>query len=95
VPSIEATTTSGARKYVVDAKDSVTVTITKGKWTIFAGPRPRQTFIDDKIVLQGHASSDGRTATLGTPTPAVENVKFSNGDVSQRICHRSIVLLKH
>jgi len=94
VPNIEATTTSGARKYVVDATDSVTVTITKGKWTIFAGPRPKQTFSVDKIVLAGHASNNSATVTLGTTTPAVETVTFSNGDVSQRICHRSIVLVK-
>jgi hypothetical protein len=95
VPSVNLTTTSGSRKYVVGATDGVTVTITKGKWTIVAAPRLGQTFVVDKIVLNGQASSDGRTVTLGTTTSAVETTTFSNGDVNTAICHRSIVLLKH
>jgi hypothetical protein len=95
VPNVTASTTTGARKYVVAATGGVTVTVTNGKWKITAGPRPGQTFTVDSIEFVGRASDDGATATLGTGTPAVETVTFSNGDVTSRICHRSIVLLTH
>jgi hypothetical protein len=95
VPNVTASTTTGARKYAVGATGGVTVTVTNGKWKITAGPRPGQTFTVASIAFVGRASGDGATVTLGTGTPAVETVTFSNGDVISRICHRSIVLLTH
>jgi hypothetical protein len=95
VPCASGDTSAGRGKYVVDAAGDVTVTLANVKGKFFAGPRAGQTFVVNKIVLTGHASGDGATVTLATTTPAVETITFSNGDVHPRICHRSLVLLKH
>jgi hypothetical protein len=39
-------------------------------------------------------SADGRTLVTSILTPGVETITYSNGDVEQRICHRSRVLIK-
>jgi hypothetical protein len=93
-PSARGNPASSNRKYTVGSGDAVTVTATNEKGKIFAGPAARQTFVVDKFVPAGYASSDGATVTLATPAPAIETIKFSTGEVRPRICHRSVVLLK-
>lgn len=61
--------------------------------TIVAGPRTGQTVTVDDFSLNGATSQDGKSITLATDTPAVETHSFSNGDVQERICHRSRVLV--
>jgi hypothetical protein len=94
-PSAGGDTSSSNRKYTLGAGDAVTVTAANVRGKYFAGPRTGQTFVTDKFVLAGYASSDGVTVTLATPPPALETITFSTSESYPRICHRSVVLLKH
>lgn len=62
--------------------------------TFLTGTRAGQTFTVDQIPLSGLISQDHKSLTLASVTPTVEVQTFSNGNVHQRICHRSRVLLR-
>jgi len=62
---------------------------------ILTGVRAGQTFSRENApTATGLISNDGKTLTSATLTPAVEIVRFSNGDVHPQICHRSRVYIK-
>jgi hypothetical protein len=61
--------------------------------TILTGPRAGQTFTIDKIDLKGIISKDKKSLTIAAEEPQIETVRFSNGNVHYRICHRSRVLI--
>jgi len=62
--------------------------------TILTGTRAGQTVTIDQIPLSGLISQDHKSLTLASVTPTVEVHTFSNGDVQQRICHRSRIHLR-
>jgi hypothetical protein len=92
-PGASGSTQSGDGKYTVTGNDEVNVTISgeAGKFT--AGKNKGLIFTVSRYTLAGHASGDGATVILATPEPAVETTA-NGGKQSQRICERSVVLLK-
>jgi len=63
--------------------------------TMLTGARAGQTFLrENDPPITGLISNDGKTLTSAILTPGVEIIRFSNGDVRQRICHRSRVYIK-
>ena len=81
--------------YVVHPDGTFTTNVVPGSYsgTIIAGPGTGLTFTIDNIPVAGTASKDNKTLTLATASPTVETVTISNGDVQERICHRSSVLI--
>jgi hypothetical protein len=85
----------GSFTYTVAPDGTVTVVSGQATGTELTGSRAGQTFtIDAFPVLTGRIALDGTSLTLATEEPTVEVVTFSNGDVHDRICHRSRILLK-
>lgn len=63
--------------------------------TVLTGGRAGQTFtVSNFPTVTGMISKNGNTLTSATLTPTVETVSYSNGDVHNRICHRSRILTK-
>jgi hypothetical protein len=61
--------------------------------TVTGGPRKGQTVTFNGFPLTGRISKNGMTLTAAELTPTVETMIFSNGDVDQRTCQRSWVLI--
>ena len=81
--------------YTVAPDGTVTVVSGLVTGTERTGSRAGQTFtIASFPVLTGRIALNGTSLTLATEAPTVEVVTFSNGDVHDRICHRSRLLLK-
>jgi hypothetical protein len=81
--------------YTVAPDRTVTVVSGPVTGTELTGTRVGQTFtIASFPVLTGRIALDRKSLTLATEEPSVEVVTFSNGDVHDRICHRSRILLK-
>jgi len=80
--------------YQVAPDRSVTVETTTLNGTVLTGPRAGQTFtIENFPDLVGLISQDHKTLTLAHREPTVETQTYSNGDVFDRICHRSRVAI--
>ncbi len=81
--------------YVVQPDGTFTTNVVPGSYsgTIVAGPGKGLTFTIDNIPVAGIASKDNKTLTVATASPTVETVTISNGDVQERICHRSSTLI--
>ncbi|HEX4557123.1 MAG TPA: hypothetical protein VH249_24245 [Xanthobacteraceae bacterium] len=83
--------------YTVAADGTWTSTMVPGSYseTFSFGPRTGQTATVDAIPPQsGMVSRDGKTLIAAHLAPAVETHKYSNGDVTPEICHRSRVFIK-
>jgi hypothetical protein len=81
--------------YTVAPERTVTVVSGQVTGTELTGSRAGQTFtIASFPVLTGRIALGRQSLTLATEEPTVEVVTFSNGDVHDRICHRSRILLK-
>ena len=81
--------------YTVAPDRTVTVVSRLVTGTELTGSRAGQTFtIESFPVLTGRIALGRKSLTLATEEPTVEVVTFSNGDVHDRICHRSRILLK-
>jgi hypothetical protein len=95
-PSAHGATFSFAFTYTVLSDDTFTTNIVPGTFLgkFFAGPRTGQTFTIDTIPATGLIGADKKVLTLASVQPIVETVTYSNGDVHQRICHRSRVLVR-
>jgi hypothetical protein len=87
-----ATDIVGAFTYVV-APDGTISTEEETAGTVVAGPRTGQT-TTNAFALTGRASNNRHSLILATDIPRIETVTFSNGDVQQRICHRSRTLIR-
>jgi hypothetical protein len=88
-------TNTGSFTYTVAPDRTVTVVSGPVTGTELTGSRVGQTFtIDAFPVLTGRIALDRKSLTLASEEPTVEVVTFSNGDVHDRICHRSRILLK-
>ena len=61
--------------------------------TVLAGTRTGQT-ATNAFALTGRASNNRHSIVLASDVPVIEIVTFSNGDVQQRICHRSRTLIR-
>ena len=59
---------------------------------VIGGPRDGQTFTIDAYALKGVSNNSGKTLAVTIATPTVETITYSNGDVFQRLCHRSAQL---
>ena len=80
--------------YQVATDRSFTLQTTALTGTILTGPRAGQTFtITNFPDLVGIMSQDHKTLTLAHHEPAVETQSYSNGDVFDRICHRSRIAI--
>jgi hypothetical protein len=92
-PSASSQTFTFLFTYVVNADGTFTSDIVSNSYvgTFVAGPRTGQTVTVDNFELDGIASVNNMTLTIATPRPIIETHTFSNGDVQQRICHRSRV----
>jgi hypothetical protein len=76
--------------YQVAADRSFTMQTTSLTGTVLTGSRAGQTFtIANFPDLVGLISQDHKTLTLAHHEPTVETQAYSNGDVLDRICHRS------
>lgn len=88
--------------YVVNGDGSWTADVVPGTFTSshIRGPRAGQTAtIDNFPTLTGLIGQGGTMLSAATADPTgqtmtVETVRFSNGDVWPRICHRSSILFK-
>jgi hypothetical protein len=81
--------------YTVAPDRTLTVVSGPVTGTELTGSRAGQTFtIASFPVLTGRIALGRQSLTLATEEPTVEVVTFSNGDVHDRICHRSRILLK-
>ena len=82
-------------RYTVAPDRTVTVVSGPVTGTELTGSRAGQTFMIESFpVLTGRIALGRQSLTLATAEPTVEVVTFSNGDVHDRICHRSRLLLK-
>jgi hypothetical protein len=86
-----ATDIGGAFTYVV-APDGTISTEEDTVGAVIAGPRTGQS-VTNAFALTGRASHNRHSLILATDVPRIETVTFSNGDVQQRICHRSRTLI--
>jgi len=70
----------------------------RGSFEINSGPRAGQTVTMAPGAgigpITGIISGDGKTLTAAHLAPTLEIRRFSNGDVSPEMCHRSRVLMK-
>jgi hypothetical protein len=74
-----------------DLKVSITTPVING--TVLTGPRAGQTqTITNLPEFTGYISEDLQSLTLAHEVPGIEIHTFSNGDSSQRICHRARIL---
>ena len=97
LPSANSSTSSASFTYTVNADGSFTSQNVPGtdKGTVATGPRAGQTFTLNNVPpATGLISENGKTLTTAILTPGVEIQTFSNGDIEQRICHRSRVYIK-
>jgi hypothetical protein len=93
LPSIGgATDITGRFTYAV-APDGTISTDEETDGTVLAGTRAGQT-TTNSFALTGRASHNRDSLILATDIPQIETVTFSNGDVQQRICHRSRTLIR-
>src|SRR5215470_17698211 len=96
LPSASSSEGGASFTYTV-ADDTYTSETVPGtdKGTVLTGPRAGQTFkLEGVPKATGMISANGRTLVTSILTPGVETITFSNGDVEQRICHRSRVYIK-
>jgi hypothetical protein len=94
VPGGNASDFVGTFTYEVAADGTITTTSALSDSLATAGPRTGQTFANSGFSLKGRASVNNRSLTLTTDVPQIETVEFSNGDVQERICHRSRILIR-
>jgi len=81
--------------YTVAPDRTVTVVSGQVTGTELTGSRAGQTFtIASFPVLTGRIALGRQSLTLATEEPTVEVVTCSNGDIHDRLCHRSRLLLK-
>ena len=81
--------------YTVAPDRTVTVVSGPVTGTELTGTRAGQTFtIASFPVLTGRIALGRQSLTLATEEPTVEVVTCSNGDIHDRLCHRSRLLLK-
>jgi hypothetical protein len=106
-PSAGSETWTFSFTYTVNSDDSWTTDLVPGSFSgkVLTGPRVGQTFtIANFPTFTGLISKGEKTLTAAyitpqpplverVPPPAVETVTYSNGDVLQRICTRSRVLI--
>jgi hypothetical protein len=95
-PSASSQTFTFSFTYTIQPDGTIATDLVPGSYlgTIVAGPRAGQTITINDFFLAGIPSADNKTLTLATPSPpTVETLTFSNGDVQERICHRSRVLI--
>jgi hypothetical protein len=93
VPGANASDLVGTFTYDVAPDGTITTTSLPSNSLATAGPRTGQTFTNSGFSLVGRASVNNRSLTLTTDVPQIETVAFSNGDVQERICHRSRTLI--
>jgi hypothetical protein len=87
-----ATDIVGTFTYVV-APDGTINTEEDTVGTVVAGLRTGQT-TTNAFALTGRASHNRHSLVFATDVPRIETVTFSNGDVQERICHRSRTLIR-
>lgn len=92
VPSAAATDIVGTFTYEV-APDGTISTADDTFAAILSGPRAGQT-ATNSFALTGRASLNQNSLILAADAPQIETVAISNGDVQQRICHRSRTLIR-
>lgn len=80
--------------YDVSADRTVTAVNSTTSGHIVAGPLAGESYTVTFGSALGRLSLDGRSLTFFEPEPTVETVTFSNGEVQQRICSRSRILIK-
>jgi hypothetical protein len=81
--------------YIVNADGSWTSQAGAVTGAITSGSRAGQTYtISNFPLLSGLISDKATTLTLATLTPQVETISYSNGDVVERICSNSRVLVQ-
>jgi hypothetical protein len=81
--------------YTVSPDRKFTITTPVVHANILTGTRAGQTQTITHVPLfTGYISEDGASLTLAHEDPTVEDHLFSNGDFSQRICHRSRILFE-
>jgi hypothetical protein len=95
LPDAGANESTASFTYTVTAFPAFAVQIETFAATVVAGPRAGQTFeLEGSPLRVGTISADGRTLVASVPTPGVETLTSSNGEVLQRICTLSSVFIK-
>jgi hypothetical protein len=93
-PGASSNKYSASFAYTVQNDGTFTAQISGLSGTFLTGGRTGQTFTVDAIGVTGLIGANAKTLTFGSVQPAVETMRFSNGDVFPRICHRAHVLVK-
>jgi hypothetical protein len=91
-PSASATDIAGTFTYEVTSDGTISAADDTFA-SILSGPRAGQT-ATNAFVLTGRASHNRHSLILATDAPQIETVEISNGDVQQRLCHRSRTLIR-
>lgn len=91
IPSASAIDIIGTFTYEV-APDGTISTQDNTTGTVLSGPRAGQG-TTNAFVLTGSASHNRHSLILATDAPQIETVRFSNGEVQERLCHRSRTLI--
>lgn len=79
--------------YTVSPDLKVTITTPLINGTFLTGPRAGQTqTVTNVPPFIGYISEDLQSLTLAHEEPGVEHQQFSNGQASDRICHRARIL---
>jgi hypothetical protein len=84
----------GSFTFEVAPDGTVTTTSEAFNATVLSGPRTGQTNTNSGFSLKGRASHNRHSIALATDEPQIETVAFSNGDVQERVCHRSQSLIR-
>jgi hypothetical protein len=92
VPNGTATDIVGTFTYEV-APDGTISTEHATDGTVLSGPRAGQT-VTNSFALTGRASNNRHSLILATDEQQIETVRFSNGEVQERLCHRSRTLIR-
>ena len=91
-PSASTVDIAGTFTYEV-APDGTISTADDTLQNILAGPRTGQS-ATNSFSLTGRASHNRHSLILATDASQIETVVISNGDVQERICHRSRTLVR-
>ena len=92
IPNATATDIVGDFTYEV-APDGTISTEHATDGTVISGPRAGQT-VTNAFALTGRASNNRHSLILATDAQRIETVRFSNGEVQERLCNRSRTLIR-
>lgn len=92
-PSAGSSTDIAATFTYTIAPDGTITTVEDTVGTVLSGTRTGQTAINGFEMI-GRASNNRDSLVFATDQARIETVSFSNGDVQERICHRSRTMVR-